>query len=394
MTTQILIGDCREVLKTLPENSVQCVVTSPPYYGLRSYGMGIENGEIGLEQTPHEYVENLVAVFREVRRVLRGDGTVWLNIGDSYNSGASGSLEGSTITGGQNNQSVSNRNGRKLDKSLKPKDLIGIPWRVAFALQADGWFLRQDLIWNKPNPMPESVTDRCTKSHEYVFLLSKSARYFYDAEGVKENASDNTHATGRNGYKGGLNNGAINNGDRNDKGRTCGSSEESGTRNRRSVWTIATTPYSGSHFATMPPKLAETCILAGTSEAGCCSQCGTAWVRVVENPKPPEIERSKDAKRIGMIGRNDNERRMGAQLQKFYNENPNHTIGFRPACTCNAPSIPCTVLDPFGGSGTTGEVAQRLGRDAILIELNPDYLHLADRRTAQGGLMLGAEAVA
>ena len=185
MSARILQGDCREILKTISDQSVNCCVTSPPYFGLRDYGVA---GQIGLEQTPQEFVDQMVAVFREVRRVLRDDGTLWLNLGDSYANdakwgGSSGEKNAYCTTGGEGFRS-------RRSTGLKPKDLIGIPWRVAFALQADGWYLRQDIIWHKPNPMPESVTDRCTKAHEYVFLLTKSARYYYDADAIAEKASD------------------------------------------------------------------------------------------------------------------------------------------------------------------------------------------------------------
>jgi DNA modification methylase len=297
MRTQILQGDCRDLLKTLPDASVHCVVTSPPYFGLRDYGV---DGQIGLEASPDAFVAELVAVFREVRRVLRDDGTLWLNLGDSYNSGASGGLGGSTLGGGQNNQRVSNRSGRGLVNALKPKDLIGIPWRAAFALQQDGWYLRQDIIWHKPNPMPESVTDRCTKSHEYVFLMSKSARYFYDAAAIAE---EGVIPAGTKAAKGSV-----------ERFNTLGVNSRppeykiyDGMRNARSVWTIATQPFREAHFATFPPDLAERCIKAGCPVGG-------------------------------------------------------------------------TVLDPFGGAGTTGLVADRLQRSSILIELNPVYASMAKKR--------------
>jgi len=238
MTARILVGDCRQVLATLPEASVQCVVTSPPYFGLRDYSV---MGQIGREATVEEYVGQMVSVFRGVRRVLRDDGTVWLNLGDSY---ASGRMDG-----------------------LKPKDLIGIPWRVAFALQADGWYLRSDIIWHKPNPMPERVTDRPTKAHEYLFLLTKAARYFYDADAVREPfVTENgmgwakavkTQDTMKIG------------GDNRRQQSMAGSGMASmrpgiGGRNRRTVWTIATRATKDAHFATFPPALIEPCIKAGS----------------------------------------------------------------------------------------------------------------------------------
>jgi DNA modification methylase len=219
----ILVGDVRERLRVVADGSVRCVVTSPPYWGLRDYG---HDGQIGLEQSPDEYVCEMVQVFREVRRVLADDGTVWLNLGDSYNGsgGAGGDYSEGGLKEGQPKYP-----GRNV-QSLKPKDLVGIPWRVAFALQADGWYLRQDIIWHKPNPMPESVADRCAKAHEYVFLLSKSPRYHYDADSMQEQASNR---------------------------------EE--TRNRRSVWSITTKPFRGAHFAVMPEALVEPCVLAGSA---------------------------------------------------------------------------------------------------------------------------------
>ena len=305
MSVRILIGDCRDVLRTLPESSLHCCVTSPPYFGLRDYGV---DGQIGLEQTPSEFVGELVAVFREVRRVLRDDGTLWLNLGDSYAANRGYQVPSTLMNGDATNQAQAGAGQamRASDFGLKPKDLIGIPWRVAFALQADGWWLRQDIIWHKPNPMPESVTDRCTKAHEYVFLLSKSERYHFDAAAIAEQASGEAPGNSKP-TKGGraFLDGAA-------EHRTAKSLHAIGareTRNKRSVWTIATKPFSEAHFATMAPNLAETCIKAGCPNGG-------------------------------------------------------------------------TVLDPFGGAGTTGLVADRLGRDALLVEINPDYAAIAQRRVA------------
>ena len=256
----LLLGNCLDVLSALPESSVQCCVTSPPYWGLRNYGV---DGQLGLEETPDAYVANMVAVFRAVRRVLRDDGTLWLNLGDSYSGAAGGNNRGEGAGGGKERGKAIGfgtlPKRKDLEGGLKHKDLAGIPWRVAFALQADGWWLRQDIIWYKPNPMPESVTDRCTKAHEYIFLLTKSAKYFYDNEAVKEKS---LHV--------GVTHRAAN------KGKAH--SEEAGldtrpkvdwttpeTRNKRSVWTVATKPYRDAHFATFPPKLIEPCILAGSA---------------------------------------------------------------------------------------------------------------------------------
>ena len=249
----ILIGDNRIALATIPDRSVQCCVTSPPYWGLRDYG---HDGQIGLEQTPDEYVSQMVAVFRQVHRVLRDDGTLWLNLGDSYSSMRDSKAIPDTLRGdgtGTAVGSAANRNPANLRAAgLKHKDLVGIPWRVAFALQADGWYLRQDIIWHKPNPMPESVGDRCTKAHEYIFLLTKNSHYFFDAEAIKEPAK----------YAG------DNRGARSDSRRGTQMNSVSGAtgafRNKRSVWTVSTKPFKGAHFATFPPQLIEPCILAGS----------------------------------------------------------------------------------------------------------------------------------
>lgn len=254
-TATILCGDVRQRFADLPDGSVQTCVTSPPYWGLRDYG---HDGQIGLEQTPDEYVAELVEVFREVRRVLADDGTLWLNLGDSYNGAAPNRSGQHGFKDGRSNRAARHSVGGVAD--LKPKDLVGIPWRVAFALQADGWWLRQDIIWAKPNPMPESVTDRCTKAHEYVFLLTKSARYFYDIEPIREPVSEHSK-------HGGLPPVPL----RGEHVLTAGSRvkakrvyDEPKGANRRSVWTIPTKPYAGAHFAVMPESLAKPCILAGS----------------------------------------------------------------------------------------------------------------------------------
>jgi DNA modification methylase len=264
-------GDCRAVMAEMEPESVHCVVTSPPYWGLRDYGT---DGQLGLEPTPEQYVENMVAVFREVRRVLRSDGTVWLNLGDSYASHDPGGYRpGEFLNPGGRQPDKGRRTGERprnragiygRDIGLKPKDLVGIPWRVAFALQADGWYLRSDIIWAKPNPMPESVTDRPTKSHEYLFLLSKSPRYYFDADAVRE------LGTGRTAGNVGPVKGAGNDDPyfRTREGFEKVADKPWTARNIRSVWTIATQPYPGAHFATFPPKLVEPCIKAGSPENG------------------------------------------------------------------------------------------------------------------------------
>lgn len=261
VTVSILLGDCRDVLKTMPDQSVQCVVTSPPYFGLRDYGV---DGQMGLEPTPDDFVTGMVDVFREVRRVLSDDGTLWLNLGDSYSSDS----KWGGSTGGKSAKALHGDTGvgrGKRTTGLPDKNLIGIPWRVALALQSDGWILRQDIVWSKPNAMPDPVKDRCTRSHEYLFMLTKSARYYYDSEAIKEPAVSD-HKSG-NGFK---------RGERvsyqNSDGSARGSDDQwdavGGSRNRRSVWNVATKPYKGAHFATFPPDLIAPCILAGCPVGG------------------------------------------------------------------------------------------------------------------------------
>lgn len=350
-TLQLLQGDCRNVLATLPDNSVQCCVTSPPYWGLRDYGVA---GQIGQEATPELFVQTMVEVFREVRRVLKHDGTCWVNLGDSYagyHGNKNAEIPTSATNGWTNGTNENLRTSSANRNGYKPKDLIGAPWMVAFALRADGWYLRQDIIWSKPNPMPESVTDRCTKAHEYLFLLTKSERYFYDQEAILEPTSPGTHARLAQNVQQQIgsaraNGGAKTNGnmkacarswkgsqfhtgktaihqlERSQKDRKFDSGQGNKNnpnfdaalaimpeyRNKRSVWTVPTAPYKEAHFATYPPDLIKPCILAGT--------------------KPGDV-----------------------------------------------------VLDPFGGSGTTGQVALELGRSAILIELSEEYMKIAKRRT-------------
>ena len=252
MRPEVLEGDVREVLKTLDDESVQCVVTSPPYWGLRDYGV---DDQLGLEETPEKYVENMVSVFQEVKRVLRKDGTVWLNLGDSYSSGGRKTQTTQTVREGQEGTAVR----PPIVEGIKPKDLIGIPWRVAFALQEDGWYLRSDIIWNKPNPMPEAVKDRPTKSHEYIFLLTKSAKYYYDYEAIKEKGEypAGTRAAKASDARSSM--GFVNS-------RPPEYKIYDGTRNKRSVWKITTKPYKEAHFATFPEELPETCIKAGTQK--------------------------------------------------------------------------------------------------------------------------------
>lgn len=255
----IILGDVRSVVRDLPGASIDCVVTSPPYWGLRDYGV---DDQIGLEQSPDAYVQELVEVFREIRRALKDDGTIWVNLGDSYAGGGCGS-QGTSGERAKRRQAVVTLPNKRLSEGLKQKDLVGIPWLVAFALRADGWYLRQDIIWHKPNPMPESVRDRCTKGHEYVFLLSKSPRYYFDADAIKEPvASPSTVKSTKRANEAGP---AYFGHAPTNLGR-CGSNGE--TRNKRSVWTATPKPFKGAHFATMPPGLVEPCVLAGCRPGG------------------------------------------------------------------------------------------------------------------------------
>lgn len=378
---QILNMDCIEAMQLWPAESVHCCITSPPYWGLRDYGV---DGQIGLEKTPEEYVAKMVDVFREVKRVLRKDGTLWLNLGDSYTTPKEGCTYG-TSTSAFNHKDKTKTEGlqaqqfsKKCPENMRPKNLVGIPWRVAFALQQDGWYLRQDIIWHKPNPMPESVTDRCTKSHEYIFLLTKSARYFYDNEAVKEEADYD----GRNdtimkqsgkyndGYMPNMNGQSVH-----ARGHErWPSKDENGVpmRNRRSVWTVPTHSYKEAHFATFPPKLIEPCVLAGTSEKGCCAKCGAFMERVVDvGEKKQGIERGKHPSAF-RANLQSPQQICGGGLGIVKTT----TLGFRPTCQCNADTVPCVVLDPFMGSGTTAVVAYNHGRNYVGCELNPKYCKL------------------
>jgi DNA modification methylase len=597
MTVRILQGDCRDVLKTLPDESVHCVVTSPPYWGLRDYGV---SGQLGLESTPQEYIEKMVAVFREVRRVLRSDGTLWLNMGDCYTSGGRDSF-GTWAPDSKQATHTAIKDAKRAPQpvGLKPKDLVGIPWRLAFALRADGWCLRQEIIWAKPNPMPESVRDRCTKSHEQLFLFAKAKwggpqggrfadvsdadarwlalcidtedcivvkrvkqldggadsfspqvsfgstsrvlmerfvaivghgsiaerpgknapmwcwqvgnniardflhliydhlivkqrqarigiyvddlvyfrggklpvrkqrseaennlllslwsrnkecnrfgspdlgdvpepkfggwrdceRYYFDSTGIQEPCSsgydpDDAKApdgwdTGEGGHgtihrlgreKGKSGNKARKPASargvpmRKDQTPHAGMAIQSGpasqvshhptngavagsvpwegtTRNKRSVWTVTTQPFKDAHFATFPPALIEPCILAGCP-AQCCSRCGAPSVReTTRGVDAREVEES-GIDRFG-DGTAGTHRKIGSAYQAWLEKNPKITTGWTRSCKCEAEIKPGTVLDPFGGAGTTGLVADRLGRDAILIELNPMYVDMARKR--------------
>lgn len=387
ISNTIYQGDVLEVLRTFPDECIHCVVTSPPYWSLRDYGI---EGQLGLEATPEEYVSKMVEIFREVRRVLRSDGTLWLNLGDSYaSSGVAGPVSGNSTLQNGNGINPKHKNfafGRAATpEGLKPKDLIGIPWRVALALQADGWWLRSDIIWSKPNPMPESVTDRPTKSHEYVFLMTKSARYFYDGEAIRESNVrewDETNIGVNNRINTGVMEGKVLGRDKNPHCGLAKALPNPNGRNKRTVWTIATQAYSEAHFATFPEKLVEPCILAGTSTEGVCEICGAQYQRVIKQPDFSQQPRRQNCKAEGEMKSKGNGylTSAGQKWQEWRNENSNVTLGFQLSCTCNASTQPAIVLDPFFGSGTTGVVAKKLGRSYIGIELNPEYIKLAEKR--------------
>ncbi len=422
---KVICGDVLQGLP-LPDGCVQTCVTSPPYWGLRDYGVA---GQIGLEATPEEYVTKMVQVFREVRRVLRPDGTCWINLGDSY---ASSSATGNGGWDGNNkNPDGTPRKSRQAGdqwsrtstavSGIKIKDMVGIPWMVAFALRSDGWYLRSDIIWAKPNPMPESVTDRPTKAHEYLFLLAKSERYFYDAEAIRE---ERTTLEGRPdgivrdrewGYDSKQ---AVLQGRKQDQvgNRTYTGfnerwqkshsfarkvNEQPGPgqpkqhrenredisycngRNKRTVWTIPTQPFSGAHFACYPEKLVEPCILAGSSPKA-CPVCGAPWKRTTKKGDLVIVDERGFQNSAGKAP-DDGFNRAGAysegrmQRGKAYQ---NHTTGWAPTCSCpnNDGSGRCIILDPFMGSGTTALVAFENGRDYVGIEINPEYVEMANRR--------------
>ena len=382
MINKIHIGDALTILRTFPDEFVHCVVTSPPYWGLRDYGT---EGQLGLEKTPEEYVGKMVEVFREVKRVLRPDGSLWLNLGDSY----CGSDEKSSNTGTTSVKQARNKGAYRAPYAdgLKPKDLVGIPWAVAFALRADGWYLRSDIIWAKPNPMPESVRDRPTKAHEYVFLLTKNQKYYFDAEAVREKIGEEIRMAKSFRDGGVYTSGRSFNNQGSKEKATHGDGEPSMRgRNLRSVWTIATQPYPEAHFATFPEKLVEPCIKAGTSEKGCCPKCGGSWVRVVEKEKPPDDAFNKAREvsdcNVKMSPLHRSGKASGQKMQKWLNEHPPKTIGWRPSCSCGGEPVPCLVLDPFIGSGTVAKVAIQLRRNWIGIDLSEKYFELAQKRKA------------
>ena len=512
-TWEIKQGGCMEVLASMASESVHCVVTSPPYWGLRTYGhwdlqalwgdrdlshfpesrryrgplhvfwlrwrAAERNGVfcryrccwigcLGLEPTLDIYIQHMVEVFREVWRVLRKDGTIWLNLGDAY--AASLGQHGQRGLGNsekQNSNAASQVGIPQGDTGLKPKDLIGLPWRVAFALQADGWWLRSDICWHKLNPMPESIRDRPTRAHEYVFLLTKSAKYFYDADAIREPANlDSVARYGRNSSYDG-------NGDKPyamkqgptgvkpDKQRGHGrrhagfndrwdgmskDQQQAMGANKRTVWSIATQPYSGAHFATFPEALCEPPILAGTSERGVCGVTGDPWERAVEResiemrPNSGSIRGNSPSSNASLGGAQRGSMAVktqttgwqptcGAPWRRVVERSTEYdhttsqpgkskdgpyasqtgkgagthdirhgiysrseTLGWQPTCDHDAEPAPATVLDPFCGSGTTGVVALRHGRSFIGIELNPEYVQLAQKRIVGDAPLLNVSA--
>lgn len=426
---RVHVGDALAILRAWPDSFVHCVVTSIPYWNLRDYGV---DGQMGLEATPWQYIQRMEELFREVRRVLRPEGNCWINVGDSYYSGINA---GDPTTRGSRTQRLpnghGNRTGRKASgtttqptrvpiQGLRPKNLLMMPARLAIALQDDGWILRCDCVWSKKNCMPESVTDRPSRSHEYVFLLAKNERYFYDMEAVREDVADSSIA------RVSQNDGHPNwNTDR--QRDYVGSAQTMdiskmvpiGGRNKRSVWNIATKPFKGSHFAVMPPELAKICILAGTSEKGVCADCGAPWERIVEREFIPQqdVSRERGLRAVDGTKPMDASNRWSGSAR---GTTASSTLGWQPTCECHGkietekwmededdpetgemvpteqsrevyrpaipleqhPIKPAIVLDPFGGAGTTGLVAAELNRNFLLTELNPEYAAMAAARIA------------
>ena len=376
---QILQGDCIESLKKLEDQSINTCITSPPYWGLRNYND--EEKQLGMEDTPEEFVDNLVVVFQEVKRVLRDDGTVWLNLGDSYcGTGHKGNYTDPKHKEGRNGQKIALNN--KIE-GLKSKDLIGIPWRVALALQQDGWYLRQDIIWHKPNPMPESVKDRCTKAHEYIFLLSKSPKYYFDNEAIKEDGVIKAGTKGAKGSKDRQNQKGVN-------ARPPEYKIYDGKRNKRSVWTITTKPFKGAHFATFPMDLIEPCVLAGCPEK-ICVDCGKPYIRQVESKRFKRNELPKDDPRYRPNTYEGSYKDINGKADAGYTETKD--LGLQKQCDCETNETKAgTVLDPFAGSGTTGIVAVNHNRNAVLLELNEEYIEIAKERiNKQAGMFVELE---
>lgn len=464
MSVRILTGDVRDMLATLPDESVHCVVTSPPYWGLRDYGV---EGQIGMEPTMGEHIETMVAVFRDVRRVLRNDGTVWLNYGDCYAASPRGNRNpgGGNLTNSNIGSPVEDARWRAArnrpvpegwsKSGLKPKDLCMVPNRLAIALQDDGWWVRSEIIWHKRNPMPESVTDRPATAHEKVWLLTRSGQtvfwthrdgagtrsqpapdyrwvhkqsgeertdnpgdpdtwkrinlwrgrdYFYDAEAVRTVSDWNPAKSkmpdgwdtgpGAHGtiHRNGREKGASTDKQRGHGRRHAGfndrwdamekAEQQANGANLRNVWTIPTKGFSGAHYATFPPDLIVPCIKAGTSEKGCCAECGAPWVRETKSHFVPMGDRSPERGVRGAPGQKPMDQSSGWDGVPR-GTTIRETLGWSPSCDCDVATLPCTVLDPFIGSGTTAMVADRLGRDCIGIDLNPANVDMATQRVTQ-----------
>lgn len=458
---EILNGDCIEMMLSLPDNSVDTCVTSPPYWGLRDYGGGgkvwgsqecigranfggidtshewegytrpSENtrknnnslqlksaywepqeqahckhcdawfGQLGLEPTIQQYVKNMVEVFSHVRRILKPEGTLWLNLGDSY---CAGQRKNGVVDNAGGDRGLPTDRRNQASGVLKNKDLVGVPWRVAFALQEAGWWLRQDIIWAKPNCMPESVKDRCTKNHEYMFLFAKSEKYYFDNEAIKEKTVTKADKR-KSAFTYADNEDWAKNKDASRISKAKGIADarvkQYAKRNKRSVWWVGPKPLPEAHFAVFPIELIEPCILAGTSAKGNCSTCGNPWKRVVEKDGAYGDNHGNfgkhDSKWEGQDKQSSGHRmqknmnRMRAQGKDHDNPFPKtRTVGWEATCECETDVTPAVVFDPFGGSGTTAMAAIKHGRKAILTELSEEYVGIAEKRItdfkAQQGL--------
>jgi len=382
----VRVGDCRIGMREMHGGSAHCCVTSPPYFGHRAYGVKavawpaldyapmpglpmirVEAMEcvLGEESTLEAYVAHLILALREVRRVLRSDGVMWLNLGDTY--AQRGSLR---------------------ESGLDDKQQIGVPWRVAWALQADGWMLRADIVWSKPNPMPSPVNDRPTSAHEFVFLFSKGADYFYDADAIREAHVDARKVKHGKGAMRGQ--------------RALRPTTERGIddvsrrynpagRNARDVWTVSPDPFKGDHFAVMPSRLVRPCVLAGTSERGCCPACGAPWTREVE--RTAMVVREGPSRRATRKAAGDGSSSRTACTGTMLEPPTRRTVGWAPSCECpKHDPVPCTVIDPFGGSATTGAVATWFGRRAILCEMGESFIAEMPRRIREVHRLLKRES--